>query len=1077
MLDRIILFSLRNKLVIGILTIGLIVWGSYSLTQLPIDAVPDITNNQVQVITYSPALSAPDIERLITFPIEMSLASLPHRVEMRSFSRFGLSVVTIVFEEHADIYWARQQVTERLKQAEREIPPGLGAPELAPITTGLGEIYQYVLRVSPDYAQSYSLTDLRSIQDWIVRRQILGIPGVADVSSFGGFVKQYEIALRPEKLRALNISMQEIFSAVERNNQNTGSAYIEKHSSAYFIRSEGMAESTSALGAIVVKTLPTGIPILIRDVAIVGYGAPVRYGAMTYSAHGVPPSECVGGLVMMMKGANSSTVISAVKERVAEINAALPKGIVIEPYLDRTKLVNGAIATVRTNLIEGALIVLGVLVLMLGSLRAGFLVASTIPLAMLFALGMMNMMGVSGNLMSLGAIDFGIIVDGAVIIVEATLHHIMVSGVMRNKTRLTQGEMDEEVYRSASAIRSSAAFGEIIILIVYVPILALSGVEGKMFKPMAQTVGFAILGAFFLSITYIPMMSSLVLSKTGGATSRFGLFFERLSQTIMRYAQSVYEPVLRHALRYHLLVMTASVVALAGSVVLFFSLGGEFIPTLDEGDFAVGMRVMTGSSLSHTIATSEKAGALLLENFPEVIKTVGKIGTSEIPTDPMPIEAYDLMVILKPHSEWTSAQSMEELAEKMQSVLRNIIGAESEFLQPIQMRFNELISGARQDVVVKIFGEDLSVLAESATRIAGIAERVEGVQDMYVEQVEGLQQIVVRIKREELARFGLAVDDVNTALRTGFAGALAGHIYENERRYEVVVRIDSTMRHDIEAVRSIPVRVHSGALIPLEQVADVIYEVGTNQIQREDAKRRIIVGFNVRNRDVESVVHDLQKALQNSVTLPSGYFVRYGGSFENLIEAKKRLSIAVPVSLLFIFVLLYFTFRSLKYGILIFSAIPLSAIGGIVALAVLRMPFSISAGVGFIALFGVAVLNGIVLITYFNRLQKERYATQPTDPHALRLWLTDIVLYGTAERLRPVLMTALVASLGFLPMALSTSSGAEVQRPLATVVIGGLVSATLLTLIVLPVVYVAVEKWSIHRASASEVYPQDEEAV
>ncbi len=862
--------------------------------------------------------------------------------------------------------------------------------------------------------------------------------------------------------------MQEIFQALERNNQNTGGAYIEKYSSAYFIRSEGMTASKDDLEAIVVKNASNGTPILLRDVATIQFGSASRYGAMTYSAKNVPPGECVGGIVMMTKGENSSQVIALVKQRIEEINAGLPKGISIEPYLDRTKLVNGAISTVETNLIEGALIVLCVLVIMLGSIRAGLIVASTIPLSMLFALGMMHVFGVSGNLMSLGAIDFGIIVDGALIIVEATLHHIMASGVLRANGRLTQKEMDHEVYVSASAIRSSATFGEIIILIVYVPILALSGIEGKMFKPMAETVSFAILGAFLLSITYIPMMSALALSKSGTASSRVGLLFERISEHVMQWFQTLYAPCLRMALQHRTAVLSISGGALVASAMLFSTLGGEFIPTLDEGDFAVGMRVMTGSALSHSVAVSQQAGAIMVEKFPEVTKAIGKIGTSEIPTDPMPIEAYDLMLILKPRSEWVSARSMEELAEKMKAELDNIPGAESEFLQPIQMRFNELISGARQDVVVKIFGEDMAVLADLAQRIGSIAKQVNGVEDVYVEQVSGLQQVVVRVRRTELARFGLSVDDVNTALRTAFAGASVGKVYENERRFDIVVRLDSLIRNDVSAVRQTPVRTPNGNLIPLEYVADIQVEFGANQIQREDAKRRIIVGFNVRNRDVQSVVHDIQAILGKNLLLPAGYFIRYGGSFENLIEAKKRLLVAVPVALVLIFILLYFTFQSLKYGMMIFSAIPLAAIGGVVALALRGMPFSISAGVGFIALFGIAVLNGIVLITCFNRLQQERRTTlQPQDN--VRQWLYTIAEDGTKERLRPVLMTALVASLGFLPMALSSSSGAEVQRPLATVVIGGLVSATLLTLIVLPVLYVLIEERAMMRVQKQAI--------
>ncbi len=1047
MLDRIISFSIRNKLIIAMLTLALVAWGLYSVIQLPIDAVPDVTNNQVQIITRSPSLAAQEIERLITFPVENSLATIPGREEIRSFSRFGLSVVTIVFKEHIDIYWARQQASERIKEAALQIPKGIGSPEIAPVTTGLGEIYQYVLQPKHGFEDTFSLMDLRSIQDWIVRRRLLGTEGVADISSFGGRLKQYEIALNPDRLRALNVSTGDVFTALERNNQNTGGAYIDKNPQAYLIRTEGMARTTDDLSKIAVKTRADGIPILIRDVATVQFGNAIRYGAMTRTvANETKNGEAVGGIVMMLKGENSSKVIANVKERITEINASLPEGLEIIPFLDRTKLVKSAIATVATNLAEGALIVVCVLVLFLGNVRAGLVVASAIPLSLLFAISLMNLFGVSGNLMSLGAIDFGIIVDGAVIIVEATLHHLHEPKTFdRLKKRLTQAEMDDEVYHSASKIRSSAAFGEVIILIVYLPILALVGVEGKMFRPMAQTVAFAILGAFILSLTYIPMMSSLLLNKTLSTK-------QNVADRMMAFFRRVYLPVLLWALDRKIIVVGVSLVLFVGAVALFLSMGGEFIPTLDEGDFAVETRTMTGSSLSHTVETTLQAGRILTKQFPEVTQVVGKIGSSEIPTDPMPIEAADLMIILKPHGEWTSAHSRDELAEKMQHALEVIPGVEFGFQQPIQMRFNELITGAKQDVVLKIYGEDLDVLAEQAAKVGKITAGIQGATDLYVERVTGLSQIVVQLQRDELARFGVAVDDINQAVRTAFAGETAGQMFENERRYDLVVRLDTANRKTLEDVQNLLITTPSGNHVPLRQLAFVRLELGPNQIQREDTKRRIMVGFNVRNRDVESIVNELRSKIQAQVKLPVGYYITYGGSFENLVEAKKRLSVAVPIALLLIFTLLYFTFRSVKYGLLIFSAIPLSAIGGVVALWLRGMPFSISAGIGFIALFGVAVLNGIVLIGYFTRLKEEGMTE-----------LREIVLHGTAMRLRPVLMTAAVASLGFLPMAISTSSGAEVQKPLATVVIGGLVSATLLTLIVLPVLYILVETWSERR--------------
>jgi heavy metal efflux system protein len=1029
MLDYIIRFSIRNKAVIGMLVVGLIVWGLYAITQLPIDAVPDITDNQVQVITVAPSQSAQDIERIVTFPVEQTMATIPDIHEIRSFSRFGLSVVTIVFKEGVNVYWARQQVNERLIEAKTLIPDGIGVPELAPVTTGLGEIYQYIVRPLPGYESRYGAMELRTVQDWIVRRQLLGVEGVADVSSFGGYVKQYEIALLPTQLKAMHVSIGEIFTALEQNNQNTGGAYIDKQPNTWFIRSEGLIGSLEDIRNTVVKMNDQGLPVLMRDVATVDFGHAVRYGAMTHDDDG----EVVGAIVLMLKGANSSKVIRNVKERIAQIAKTLPEGVVIEPYLDRTKLVDKAIGTVTRNLTEGALIVIFVLVVMLGNVRGGLIVASVIPLAMLFAIGMMNLFGVSGNLMSLGAIDFGLIVDGAVIIVEATMHHL---GERKRNNPLTQAEMDEEVYSSMRKIRSSAAFGEIIILIVYLPILALVGIEGKMFKPMAQTVSFAIIGAFILSLTYVPMISAIVLSKRS-STRR------NISDYIMGFLQKLYRPVIRLALRLRWGVLAASVVLLAIGIWVFGLLGAEFIPTLEEGDFAVETRVLTGSSMEETIDKSLLSAKVLMANFPEVKTVIGKVGSSEIPTDPMPVEACDLIVVLKDKDEWVSAGDREELAEKMHAKLtEEVPGVTYSFQQPIQMRFNELMSGARQDVVVKIYGEHLDTLAMLAEKVGRLAAGTTGASDLYVEQVNGLSQIVVDYKREQIARFGLTIADVNQALTTAFAGQTAGQVYENERRFDLVVRLDAGSRQSIEDVRNLPIETPTGELVPLSVVADVNFKVGPNQIQRDDAKRRIIVGFNVRGRDVESVVADLQAKVEKSIDFPDGYYPTYGGTFENLIAARARLMVAVPMALLLIFLLLYVTFNSFTQSLLIFTAIPLAAIGGVMALWLRGMPFSISAGVGFIALFGVAVLNGIVLIAEFNRLK----AIGMED-------IKEIIFKGTATRLRPVFMTAAVASLGFLPMAISGSEGAEVQRPLATVVIGGLVTATLLTLVVLPCLY------------------------
>ena len=1044
MLDKIIHYSIKNKLVIGLLTLGLIVWGSYSLTQLPIDAVPDITNNQVQIITVAPSQSALDIERLVTFPVEQTMATIPNVEEIRSFSRFGLSVVTIVFFDNVDVYWARQQVNERLTIAANQIPPRVGTPEMAPVTTGLGEIYQYIIRPKKGFESKFSAMELRSVQDWIVRRQLLGTPGVADVASFGGYLKQYEIALDPDKLRSYDLSIGAVFAALEKNNQNTGGAYIDKKPNAWFIRSEGLVGSLEDIGKIVVKNTSTGIPVLVRDIATVGFGHANRFGAMTYNNEG----EVVGAIVLMLKGENSNAVVNRVKERIVQIQKNLPKGLEIDGFLDRSKLVSRAIGTVEKNLMEGALIVIVVLVLFLGNLRAGLVVASVIPLAMLFAVSLMHVFGVSGNLMSLGAIDFGLIVDGAVIIVEATMHHL---GMRTITQRLTQSEMDAEVYDSASKIRTSAAFGEIIILIVYLPILALVGVEGKMFAPMAKTVAFAILGAFILSLTYVPMMSALCLSKNPQHK-------RNLSDRMMDFFYRMYTPIINGALRHKLVIVLVSVVLFVVSLFLFLRMGGEFLPTLDEGDFAVETRVLTGSSLSYTIDAAQKGAEIILKEFPdEVIEVVAKIGSSEIPTDPMPIEACDLMVILKDKSEWKKANEREELMEKMGEALAVVPGVTFGFQQPIQMRFNELMTGVRQDVAIKIFGEDLEVLTGLSQEIGKIVGTVEGSRGLYIEEVTGLPQIVVNINRDEVAKYGLDIETVNRALNTAFAGQAAGLVYEGERRYDLTVRLGIQNRQSIEDVANLFITSPRGDQIPLKQLADVEFKIGPNQIQREDAKRRIIVGFNVAGRDIASVVKEIQQKIEK-VNFPPGYYPTYGGQFENLEKAKARLSVAVPVALLLIFLLLFFTFNSVKESALIFTAIPMSAIGGVFALLLRGMPFSISAGIGFIALFGVAVLNGIVLIAEFKRLKKEGMV----DLH-------DIVLKATAVRLRPVLMTAAVASLGFLPMALATSAGAEVQKPLATVVIGGLISSTLLTLIVLPCLFIYFEKMGSKKINTSSL--------
>jgi cobalt-zinc-cadmium resistance protein CzcA len=1036
MLNKIIEFSVRNKLLVGLMVIALIGYGTYQTTKLPIDAVPDITNNQVQVITIAPSFGATDIERLVTFPIEQANTNISGLKEIRSFSRFGLSLVTIVFDDETDIYWARQQVAERLQKVQNEIPKGIGTPELGPVSTGLGEIYQYVVRPKKGYEKKYNETDLRTIQDWIVRRQLLGVKGVAEVSSFGGKLKQFEIAVNPNKLQSHGITIADVFTAVEKNNQNTGGSYIEKGATCLFIRSEGLIGKPEDIENIAIKTSASGTPLFIRDVAEVKIGFATRYGAMCYNDEG----EVSGAVVMMLKGANSSDVIKEVKERVAQIQKTLPEGVIIEPFLDRTKMVNNAISTVEKNLLEGALIVIFVLVLFLGNVRAGLIVASVIPLAMLFAIILMNTFGVSGNLMSLGALDFGLIVDGAVIIVEAVMHQLAHSKKFTNVTALTQSKMDKTVESSAGKMMNSAVFGQIIILIVYLPIFTLEGIEGKMFKPMAQTVAFALLGAFLLSLTYIPMMSALFLSKKIKHEPN-------ISDRLMIWVEIRYQHALQKILNYPKTVIVSVLSLFVAAVITLGFLGGEFIPALEEGDFAVDTRVLTGSNLTTTIESTQKAAHILKTQFPEVEKVVTKIGSGEVPTDPMPMEASDMMVIMKDKSEWKSAKTFDEMAEKMGKALEDVPGITAGFQYPVQMRFNELMTGARQDVVCKIFGENLDTLAVYAQKLGKIVSTVEGTQNLFIEPITGMPQVVIDYNRSMIAQYHLSIDDINKVVNTAFAGQTTGLVFEGEKRFDLVVRLNNLQRNDLTDIQNLLIPTPQGTQIPLSQLATVSIKNGPNQIQREDAKRRIVVGFNVRNRDVQSIVNELQQKVDKQIKFPTGYYTTYGGAFENLNKAKQRLMIAVPVSLLLIFLLLFFAFNSVKHGLLIYSAIPLSAIGGIFFLALRGMPFSISAGVGFIALFGVAVLNGIVLISEFNQLKAEGM----TD-------LQRIVLMGTKVRLRPVLMTAFVASLGFLPMALSDGAGAEVQRPLATVVIGGLLVATFLTLFVLPILYVTFEK-------------------
>ncbi len=1026
MLNRIIDFSIKNRLIIGLLTIGLIAWGGYNFTVLPIDAVPDITNNQVQVITISPSLAPQEVEQFTTFPVEIAMANIQNVVEIRSISRYGLSVVTVVFEDDVDPYLARQLVSEQIKVAEAEIPDGMGKPEMMPVTTGLGEIYQYVLEPKPGYEDMFSPMEIRTVQDWIVKRYLSGIPGIVEISSFGGFVKQYEVTIEPRTLISMDVTIFEVFEALEKNNQNTGGSYIEKGPNAYYIRAEGLVKTKEDIENIVIKKAGN-IPLTIKDVASVNLGAPPRFGAMTKDGKG----EVVGGITLMLKGANSNQVIKNVKERVEEVGKILPEGLEMHAYLDRSELIRKTINTVSENLILGGLIVIFVLVLLLGNFRAGLIVASVIPLSMLFAFSMMNLFGVSANLMSLGAIDFGMIVDGTVIIVEGIIHQV-------NKNfrgKITQKQLDENIYKAGVRVNRAAVFGVSIILIVYLPILSFSGIEGKMFKPMAQTVSFALIGALILSFTYVPMMSSLFLKKNISDKTT-------LADRVMNFFRKAHRPTLEMAMRYKLSLIGLVALLLAISFFQFSRMGGEFLPTLEEGDIAAQMALPPGSSLSESIASSTKAEKILLDNFPEVKEVVSKIGTAEVPTDPMAVEDADIMIIMKPKSEWTSADNREDLVGLMKEKLDVMAGVEFEFTQPIQLRFNELMTGVKSDVAVKIYGEDLDLLYEKGIEAESIINKVPGAGDVFVEKIVGLPQVVVDYNYSQLARFSLNINDVNKIIRTAFAGEAAGVVFEGEKRFDLVVRMAEEYRENLSSLKNLRINKPGQELILLNQVADISFKEGPMQISRDDTKRRIVIGVNVRNRDVESFVEEVNQKLDASLQLPPGYSVTYGGSFENLRAAQRSSSIAVPVALALIFILLYFSFHSLKQSVMVFTAIPLAAVGGIWALYLRDMPFSISAGVGFIALFGVAVLDGIVLISYYNQLQKDG--------------MNDIyerVRIGTSERLRPVLMTSFVAALGFLPMAISTAAGAEVQRPLATVVIGGIISSTFLTLVVLPVLY------------------------
>ena len=1057
MFQKLITYSIRHKLVIGVLSIALAIWGVWSLMHLPFDSTPDITDNQVQVITQAPSLGAQEVEQYVTTPVEMALANIPRIQERRSISRSGLSVITLVFDDAADIYWARSQVSQVVEQLEKELPKNTET-EMGPIATGLGEIYHYTIRAKEGYEHKYSLTQLRAMQDWIVRKQLSGTPGVAEVSGWGGYVKQYEVAINTDQLNASGVSVSEVFDALQRNNANTGGSYIEENSNQYYIRGIGVVKSLEDVANITVKTVD-GTPVKVGDVAKVQLGHATRFGAVTRNGEG----EVVAGIAIMLKGENFQEVSKNVKERINQIQKSLPEGVVIEPFIDRTNLVDRVEGTIARNLIEGGLIVIFVLVIFLGNWRAGLVVASVIPLSMLFAFSMMKTFGIDGNLMSLGAIDFGMIVDSAVIIVEAVVTHINTGHFSQPEVRaaylaqcqnggaatpfaLTQKQMDEEVHFSASRIRQSAAFGEIIIMIVYIPLMTLVGIEGKMFRPMALTVFFAILGAFILSLTYVPMASSLMLSRKVHTRKTF-------SDRVIEKLQAWYRPVLDWVLARNKDVITGAVALFCVSVVGFKYLGGEFIPSLEEGDFAVEMSMSQGTSLSQMVESCTKAEKLLKKEYPEIKQVVSRIGSAEIPTDPMPVERADIMIALKPKAEWTSAKTTPELMEKMEETLSAIPGLEAEISQPIQMRNNELLTGIKQDVAIKIFGEDLDVLTQQAGKVKRMIEDVPGVSGIFVEEVAGLPQIQVKYNHEKMAAYGVSVDDISEILETTFAGAVAGSLYEGDKKFDIVLRMDPSQRN-VETLEQLSIPLKDGTDIPLSQVADIDYSPAPAQVSHEDGARRIYVGFNVKGRDVQSTVEDIQEILDEKLKLPDGYYYNYGGEFENLQSATNRLMVVIPIALVIILLLLYATVKNVRESLFVFSAIPLAAIGGVWALWLRGMPFSISAGVGFIALFGVAVLNGIVLIGQMNQMQREE---KSADKQSASSGVTELIHHRIIEscmvRLRPVLMTALVASMGFLPMALSQGDGAEVQRPLATVVIGGLITSTLLTLLVLPAIY------------------------
>ena len=1016
-MTRLLDAALHARAFVLLAVLLLIAAGIYSMMRLPIDAVPDVTNVQVQILTKSPALGPAEIEQFVTYPVEAAMNGLPRLQEIRSISRYGISAVTVVFDEDMPIYLARQLVNERLTEARESIPEGFGDPEMGPITTGLGDIYQFTVE-----GEGISAMERRTLLDWVIAPRLRSVRGVVEVNTWGGVPKQYEVVLDPAQLVAYDVSLNDVFEAVEAGNGNAGGGYIEKNRQQYIIRGEGLVQGIRDIESIVVGASSEGTPIQIRNLGVVQIGSMLRIGAATKEGKG----ETVIGLVQMLAGENAREVAESVRQAVDQIRPSLPKGVQIVPYYDRATLVSRVISTVRRNLIEGAILVVLVLFAFLGNWRAGLIVASIIPLSMLFAFGGMVAAGISGNLMSLGAIDFGLIVDGAVVLVENVVRKLSGKEVRRDQMRGVVRAAAHEVIRPVT-------FGIGIIILVYLPILTLQGTEGKMFKPMAWTVVFALIGALLLTVTLIPVLASLFLKpKAGGAHEpRF-----------VGWIRARYLRLLDWCLGHRRSVLAISLASLVAAFAIVPFLGAEFVPRLDEGDISITGIRLPGVALSESVASTSRVERVI-RRFPEVITTVSRSGSPELATDVMGIELSDIFVILKPRSEWTTAETKEELVEKMEAALsKEVLGSGFSFTQPIEMRFNELIAGVKSDVAVKLFGDDLDMLREKGEEIERILARLQGAQDVALEQTAGLPFIRINVDRERAARHGIPVQEILDTIESLRAGKVAGVVFEGQRRFPLAVRMTDESTMTVENIGNVPVRAPNGTFVPLGQLASITTEASASQISRESVRRRIVVEANVRGRDVASFVNEANERIARDVQLPPGYYVDWGGQFENLQAASKRLAIVVPLVLALIFVMLFFTFDSMKPALLIYLNVPFAAIGGIVALKLRDMPFSISAAVGFIALFGVAVLNGIVLMTQIRELRTKARGS-----------VEDVVREACAERMRPVLMTALVAGLGFIPMALSHGTGAEVQRPLATVVIGGLITSTLLTLFILPTIY------------------------